>query len=118
MLRLTLSAGALGLLGFFVGVVGTAAHRYHPYWGSVLVIALVLVAGTYARAWKAWTGLLVFSMVWIATVLLLYFVSGPGGSIVILGDSLGKAWLFGGSIAAVAPAFIPGRFVSEVPRVG
>lgn len=114
---MTLPYGALALLGIVVGVVGTGGHRYEPYWGSVLVLSLVLAAGTYARAWRSWKGLLIFSQVWIATVLLLYFFRGPGESIVILGDSLGKVWMFGGAIAAVAPAFIPRRFMTEGAHV-
>ena len=105
--------GALAFLGILVAVVGTGGHRYEPYWGSACVLCLVLAAGTFARTWMSWTGLLVFSQAWIAAVLLLYFMRGPGESIVILGDALGKIWIFGGSIAVVAPAFIPQRFVTD-----
>jgi hypothetical protein len=116
MFRMILPYGALTLLGLIVAVVGTGGHRYEPYWGSALVLCLVLAAGTYARAWRSWTGLLVFAQAWIASVLLLYFLRGPGESIVILGDTLGKVWMYGGSIAVVAPAFIPRRFVMDGPH--
>ncbi|MCJ7827088.1 MAG: hypothetical protein MUP36_02465 [Demequinaceae bacterium] len=113
MLRMVLPYGALAFLGILVGVVGTGGHRFEPYWGSACVLCLVLAAGVFARAWKSWTGLLVFAQAWIAVVLLLYYTRGPGESIVILGYTFGKIWIFGGSIAVVAPAFIPRRLVSD-----
>lgn len=113
MLRTTLSLGALAFLGFVVGVVGTAAHRFEPYWGSAMVLTVVLAGATYARTWGSWSGLIAFTQVWVVTVLYLYFVRGPGGSVVIVDDALGKIWLFGGALAAILPAFIPRRFVTE-----
>ena len=117
MLRLNLQYGALGLLGLAVGAIGTGGHRFEPYWGSVMVLALVLAAGTFARAWMSWPGLWTFSLTWIATVLGLYFIRASGDSIVILGDTLGKVWFFGGSIMAVLPAFIPRGLVAEGAHV-
>jgi hypothetical protein len=107
------SYGALALLGFVVGVVGTSGHRYSPYWGLVLVLGLVMCAGLFSRAWRSWGGLLLFAVACIATVQLLYYVRGPGGSIVILGDTLGQAWMYGGVIVAIIPAIVPSRFVDE-----
>lgn len=113
MFRMIWPYGALAFLGITVGLVGTGGHRYEPYWGAACVLTLVLAAGTCARAWKSWTGLLVFAQTWIVVVLFLYYLRGPGESIVIVDDTLGKVWIFGGSIAAVVPAFIPRRFVTE-----
>lgn len=113
MLRPTLSLGALGLMGFVVAVVGTAGHRVAPYWGTALVFLLVLSASTYARAWKSWLGLVVFSQVWLVTVLFLVFWHNPTGSIAIVDDALGKLWLYGGAVAVTLPAFIPRRLLQD-----
>jgi hypothetical protein len=114
---MSLSYTCLAVLGVFVGAAGTVAHRYHPYWGSVLVLGLVMCAGTYARAWKSWIGMFVFDLAWLATVLFIYWYTAPGGSILIIGDTLGKIWIFGGVAVAVLPAFLPRRLVTEVSLV-
>ncbi|MBN2177713.1 MAG: hypothetical protein JW722_08705 [Demequinaceae bacterium] len=118
MLRMVMPYGALAFLGILVAVVGTGGHRYEPPLGPACVLLLVVTAGTFARTWMSWTGLLVYAEAWIGVVLLVYFVRGPGESIVLLGDNLGKIWMFGGSIAAVVPAFIPRRFVTDGTRHG
>ncbi len=115
MFRITLSYAALTFLGIFVGAAGTVGHRYEPYWGSALVLGVVLSAGTFARAWKSWVGLLVFGQAWAATVMFLYFYSPPSGSVLIVNDTLGKIWLFGGVVAAVLPVLIPRRVMTEAP---
>ena len=117
MLRNIVATVALALAGFFVAIVGTAAHRYEPYWGTIMAISLVLVSALFSRAWRAWTGLSVFAGAWAALLLFLTYVDGPGGSIVILDDALGIAWYLGGSAAVVAVAFVPRRFVSEDTHV-
>ena len=113
MSRLVVPYAALGLLGLAVGVVGTGGHRFEPPWGLVCVLLLVISAAIFARAWKSWLGWLVFSEVWLAIVLLLYFFRGPGNSVVISGDRLGWTWIIGGIIAAAVPALIPGRLLGE-----
>lgn len=113
MFRLIWPYGALAFLGIVVGLVGTGGHRYQPYWGSVSVLILVFAAGTFARTWRSWIGQLVFAQTWIAVVLFLYYFRDPGESVVIIDDTLGKVWFFGGSIAAIAPAFLPRRYVVD-----
>ena len=113
MIRLTLPYWALGVLGFLVGIVGTGAHRYKPYWGLVCALGLVLSATVFARAWKSYTGQAVFSLTWGAVALPLAFAQGPGGSTLVWTDTLGKWWLVGGGIAAIAPVFIPRRLLEE-----
>jgi len=113
MSRIALPYGALAFLGFFVGATGTVGHRYQPYWGSVLVLGVALSAGIFARAWRSWIGLLVYSQAWVATVLFLNFYTPPSGSVLIIDDTLGKVWFVGGVVAVVIPAFIPRRFMME-----
>lgn len=113
MLRMILPCSAIGLLGITVGIVGTGGHRYEPPWGSVCVLVLVTSAAAFARAWKSWTGLLVFASMWMTIVLLLYFSKGPGNSVVILDDGLGKAWIYGGALAAASAVLIPGKYFRE-----
>ncbi len=113
MLRNLLAIIALAGAGLFVAIVGTAAHRYEPYWGIVLAILLVLVSALFARAWRGWMGLSIFSSAWTALLLFLTYVDGPGGNIVVLEDGLGFAWYLGGAAAVIAIAFVPRRFVSE-----
>lgn len=113
MFRLVLPYVAMGLLGVVVGVVGTGGHRYEPYWGSVCVLVLVVSAAVFARAYRAWAGLMAFALTWLAVVLFLYSANGPGDSIVILSDGLGKVWLYGGAVAAASPAMIPEKYVKE-----
>ena len=117
MLRNVLAIVALAVVGLFVAIVGTAAHRYEPYWGTLLAISLVLVSALFARAWRAWMGLSLFAGAWAALLLYLTYIDGPGGNIVILEDALGFAWFVGGAAAIIAVAFVPRRFVSEDAHV-
>ncbi len=107
MTRSTLAFSGLAFVAFLGAIVSVSAHRFHPYWGSALVIALVLASATFARAALAWLGLSVYATVWFVTVFLLYAVHGPGDSIVVLDDVLGRTLLIGGSLAIVAAAFLP-----------
>ena len=106
-MRSTLSFGGLALGAFIGAIASVGAHRFHPYWGSALVILFVLASATFARATLSWLGLSVFAAVWFATVFFLYAVRGPGNSVVVLDDALGRTLLVGGSLAIVATAFLP-----------
>lgn len=112
MTRAILAFGGLAFAAFVGGIVSVSAHRYQPYWGSVLVIALVLASATFARAARSWLGLCVYAIVWFATVGSLSWVQGPGGSIVVLDDALGRTFLIGGSLAIVAVAFLPSTWMT------
>jgi hypothetical protein len=118
MFRIVLSYGALAFLGLFIGATGTVGHRYTPPWGSILVLVVVLSAATFSRAWRSWIGLAVFAQAWVATVLFLDLYTPPSGSVLIVDDALGKIWLFGGVVAAVIPACIPRRWITEAPIAG
>jgi hypothetical protein len=110
---MTLSFGGLALLGFVVAIVGTAGHRYQPYWGSILVLAVAASGGVFARAWRSWIGLAVYAGVWVSTVQYLYYGRGRGGSVAILWDALGWTWMYGGAVAVVLAATLPRRFLAE-----
>jgi hypothetical protein len=107
MTRSTLAFAGLAFAAFLGAIVSVSAHRYHPYWGAALVLALVLSSATFARAFRGWLGLGVYATVWFATVYVLSSVRGPGGSVVVLDDALGRTLLIGGSLAIVVPAFLP-----------
>jgi hypothetical protein len=111
MTRSTLAFAGLAFAAFLGAIVGVAAHRFHPYWGSTLVIALVLSSATFARAFRSWLGLGVYAIVWFPTVFLLAKLPGPGGSVVVLPDALGLTLLIGGSLAIVAAAFLPPKWM-------
>jgi hypothetical protein len=111
MTRSTLAFAGLSFAAFIGAIVSVSAHRYHPYWGSALVIALVLASATFARASLAWLGLGVYATVWFVTVFLLYAIHGPGDSVVIDDDTLGRTHLNGGSVAIVAAAFLPSTWM-------
>jgi hypothetical protein len=113
MIRSILAFAGLTLVGFLTGVVGAAEHRYHPYWGSALVIALVLASATFARASRSWLGLVVYASAWFLTVFLLFAIHGPGDSVVILDDGLGRTLFVGGSLAIVAVAFLPSSWMHD-----
>ena len=111
MTRSTLAFAGLTFAAFLGAIVSVSAHRYHPYWGAALVIALVLSSAAFARAYRSWLGLGVYATVWFVTVYLLASVTGPGGSVVVLDDVLGRTLLIGGSLAIVAAAFLPPKWM-------
>ena len=113
MTRSTFAFAGLTFGAFLGAIVSVGAHRFHPYWGGTLVIALVLASATFARATLAWLGLGVYATIWFLTVFLLYAMPGPGDSVVILDDALGRTLLAGGSLAIVAVAFLPSGWMRD-----
>ncbi len=113
MTRSILAFGGLALAAFLGAIVSAAAHRFHPYWGSALVIAFILASAIFSRAARSWLGLGVYATVWFATVFLLFAIRGPGDSIVILDDTLGRVLVIGGSVAIVAAAFLPSSWMRD-----
>ena len=118
MIRSALAFAGLTLVGFLTGVVGAGEHRYRPYWGAILVIALVLASATFARASRSWLGLTVYASAWFITVFLIYAVRGPGDSVVILDDALGRALFVGGALAIVVVAFLPSSWMRDPSEWG
>jgi hypothetical protein len=118
MIRSTLAFAGLTFVGFLTGVVGAAEHRFHPYWGAALVIALVLASATFARASRSWLGITVYASAWFLTVFLLFALHGPGDSVVILDDALGRTLFVGGALAIVAVAFLPSAWMRDPSERG
>ena len=118
MIRSALAFAGLTLVGFLTGVVGAIEHRYHPYWGAILVVVLVLASATFARASRSWLGLVVYGSAWFLTVFLLYAIHGPGDSVVILDDALGRTLFAGGALAIVAVAFFPSAWMRDPSDLG
>jgi hypothetical protein len=118
MIRSTLAFAGLTFVGFLTGLVGAVEHRFHPYWGSILVITVVLASATFARASRSWLGLVVYASAWFLTVFVLFAVPGPGDSVVILDDSLGRTLFVGGALAIVAVAFLPSAWMHDPSERG
>jgi hypothetical protein len=118
MIRSALAFAGLTFVGFLTGVVGAVEHRYHPYWGSILVITLVLASATFARASCSWLGLMVYASAWFLTTFLLFALHGPGDSVAILDDALGRTLFVGGALAIVAVAFLPSAWMREFSERG
>lgn len=109
-MRSVLAYVVLGVLGVITALVGSTAYRAIPPFGLLLCILLMLIATTFARAWKNWNGIGVFAGTWAITTYILS-MEGPGGSVLIATDALGYAWLIGGTLAVVAVCMIPRRIL-------
>jgi len=118
MTRSILTFAALTFVGLITGIVSVGAHRFHPYWGAILVILMVLASAVFARATRGWLGLSVYAASWYLVVLYLFAVRGPGNSVVILDDALGRTLFVGGAAAIIATAFLPSRWMREPDDAG
>lgn len=103
-------------LGVIVAIVGAAAYRDVPWIGVSLCIALVLFSMLFVRSWSSWSGVIAFAVPW-AVLTFLFTRQGPGGSLLIPQDSLGYAWIYGGTIAIVLVCVLPPSLIgrSRVP---
>lgn len=106
-MRTSATVALLGLAGAVVGLVGSALHRYEPYWGTLGVVALVFSAAMFSRAWRGWGGLTAFALGWLAAVMGLVYIPGPGESTLVLDDALGRWWVYGGAVSVVLVALAP-----------
>ena len=107
MLKRILGLVALLFIGAAVAAVGALSHRTYPYVGVAAVIAMTLTAALFARLWHDWAGLSAFAGAW-AVVVFVLAQEGPGGSVLIVDDALGKMYLLGSAIAIVIVAMVPG----------
>lgn len=108
-----LRAAACALVGVAIAVVGTGIHRLSPPWGLVSACVIVASAAVTVRAWARGWGVLAFGMALVATVVM-FGRKGPGGDVLIVADTVGHVWLFGG--VAVAMAYVmPRRWFSDEP---
>lgn len=112
MTRTVLASVFALLAGVVAALVGGVSHRAAPWWGLVGCIALVAVGGVFMRAWRAWLALGVFAGGW-AVVTVILSLEGPGGSVLIMDDALGRAWLIGGTLAVMGVALVPRRWLGQ-----
>ncbi|MFW2513958.1 hypothetical protein ACNI3K_09290 [Demequina sp. SO4-13] len=96
--------------GLVTATVGAVAHRTYPPFGVVMCLLMVALGAAFARTWLAWPGLALFAGAWMAMTFV-WALEGPGGSVLIVQDPLGVAWLAGGSIAIVVAAVVPSRLL-------
>ena len=107
------------LLGLVVGVVGTVMHRVvvtdHllPV-GVVVALLAVLAAGTLARAWAGYAGVVGFAIGWVVAVQVLS-MRGPGGDLLVPNQTVGLVWVYGGMLLVAAAAFLPASWFSNRP---
>ncbi|PKQ25882.1 MAG: hypothetical protein CVT64_07525 [Actinobacteria bacterium HGW-Actinobacteria-4] len=106
MAKSVLAYALIVTMGLVVAIVGTSAHRAIGGWGVVLAILMVLAGAVFARTWKLWTGMGAFAIAWLMPTSL-FALEGPGGSVLIVQDTFGLAWIIGGALAIVTAAVAP-----------
>ncbi len=99
-----------GILGAVSAIVGGIAHRGFPPFGVILSVLLVLLAAVFVRTWSGWTGVIAFAVPFVILTYLFTRV-GPGGSLLIAGDTLGWSWIYGGAGAVVIACLLPPRLL-------
>lgn len=99
-------------LGIIVAIVGAAAYRDWPWVGLSLCVALVLFSMLFVRSWISWPGVIAFSMPW-AALTFVFTRQGPGGSLLIPDDTLGLAWIYGGTAAIVLVCLLPPSLIGR-----
>lgn len=109
-MRSLVSVAVSAILGVIVALVGGVAHRSIPPFGAILCVLLVLTAAVFVRSWARWLGLISFAVPYIG-ITAIFTQEGPGGSLLIAGDGLGYAWLFGGTAAIVIASILPARLL-------
>lgn len=107
------------VLGLVVGTVGTVMHRVvvtdHLLPAGVVVALLaVLAAGILSRAWNGYAGVAGYALGWVVAVQVLAS-KGPGGDLLVPNQTVGLAWVWGGMIAIMVVAFLPGSWFSDRP---
>lgn len=106
MLKRSVYALALGLLGALVAAIGAGSHRSAGYLGVALALVLIASAGVFAKAWQSWTGYTAFAALWAAATM--YFAGpGPGQSTLVASDLKGNLLVYGGAVVLTAIAIVP-----------
>lgn len=100
----------LGVAGVITATVGTSAHRAYDPWGLILALVAVAAVGFFARALRRWAGFGVYGLV-LVTLIGIYSMTGPNGSVLIAGDSRGYIWIVGSLVVLGAVALIPRRLI-------
>jgi len=98
------------ILGAIVASVGAIAYRSFPPIGLILSALLVLTALVFVRAWGGWTAVLAFAVPFVALTTI-FARQGPGGDLLIAGDSLGYAWLIASTLAVLIACVLPARLL-------
>jgi hypothetical protein len=98
------------ILGAIVASVGAIAHRSYPPVGLILSALLVLAAIVFVRAWGSWGAVLAFAIPFVALTFV-FARQGPGGDLLIAGDSLGYAWLIASTVAVLIACVLPARLL-------
>jgi len=111
-LAILVSAG----LGAIIACVGAVAHRSVPPFGVILSVLLVMVAVVFVRAWVGWLGVIALAVPFILLTTL-FSRPGPAESLLIAGDPLGYAWLYGSAGAVVITCILPARLLGGGPSV-
>lgn len=116
MARVVWSVLVVAALGAITALVGAGAHRALGWTGLGLCLAMMVAATVFARAWRGFVGLTAMAVPW--TVLTIMFaMPGPGGSLLIVQDAHGLAWVYGGAAAFAVAALAPRRLFSDRPEL-
>lgn len=97
--------------GLITASVGAVAHRGFPPYGAIASIAMVACAAVFARAWLGFAGVGAFAAAWLVMTFV-WALEGPGGSVLIAQDSLGIAWLVGGTVMIMAASVVPTKLLA------
>lgn len=97
------------LLGAFVALVGTIMHRQWVPWILIAALVTVAVAGVLVRAWLGGAGLLPYGIGWFVMVQALA-AQGPGGDIIMPGQTISYVWMIGGMVMIGVAAFAPRKW--------
>ncbi|WP_084039389.1 hypothetical protein [Demequina sp. NBRC 110053] len=109
-MKVALAYAVLAVGGLITASVGAVAHRGYAPWGLVASILMVGLAAVFSRAWLGFTGLTLFAGAWLVATFV-WSLNGPGGSVLIVQDALGIAWLAGATMMVVASALVPTRIL-------
>lgn len=97
-----------------VALLGTVVHRAAQPWGVLLALAAALSGAVLARALAGAAGLVAAGGV-LLLVTQLASALRPGGDILVAGDAVGYAWLYGSVGAVAVAAFLPARWFAADP---
>lgn len=113
-LRRVLSLAACLLVGAVVGVLGTLGHRSVPPWGLVTALVVLLAAATWVRATVGPVAVMGYAVGWVVAVQVLA-AGGPGGDVLVLADTTGYVWAYGGLVVVLAGLALPRTWFAERP---
>ena len=101
-----------GLIGAFVGLVGTVMHRQWMPWILIVALITVAVAGVLVRAWLGAGALIPYGIGWFVMVQV-FAAQGPGGDILMPAQPISYVWMIGGMVMIGVAAFAPRSWFSD-----